>query len=132
MSFWDLYSDSIVKSVSNGELLMYAAATLGPTFYLAFKFMKTKKKPFPWVRPQLLIAFIISLTSATLFFTSRDYGFASEESFIFLTSVIYVLTLTLLFPSMAFEREEVRKPEEATRKSEVNFMAGYKNHRSDE
>jgi len=130
--FWCLYSSYFVKSISNGELLMYAAATLGPTLYLGLKFLKTKNPPFPWIRPQFFIAIILSSFATVFFFLARDHGYANNLSFVVLSASIYLFALMLLFPSMAFDQENTRNPEKELKKSEVNFLEGYQHHRSGE
>lgn len=128
-SFWCLYTSFFVDSISNGELLMYAAATLGPTLYLGLKFLKNKKKPFPWIRPQFFITVVLSLLAAVFFFMARDHQYAGNLKFVIFSAIIYALSLLLLFPSMAFDQESTRDPKEAIKKSEDQYMKSYQAHR---
>lgn len=129
-SFLGLYIQYILLSISNGELLMYAAATLGPTLYLGLSSFGKSDKPFPWVRSQLVIAIIINVFATVLFFMARDKGYASQSSFVHFTLMPYFLSLILLFPAMAFEHEkkfgDVR---EMQQEEQDGFMAGYRQHR---
>jgi len=122
--------NGLLRNVSNGEFLMYAAATLGPTLYLGLSSFRRKEKPFPWVRPQLIIAILINLFATVLFFFARDKGFAPNQPFVFFTTVIYIFCLVLLFPSMAFNHD--RRPvmvNDAQTEEQNNFISGYRNHR---
>jgi len=58
--FISIYLAKIFEAVSNGEILMYVAAMLGPTLYLGLSSIRKKGKPFPWTRPQLVVAILIS------------------------------------------------------------------------
>jgi len=129
ISFISVYINNIVGSVSNGELLMYAAATLGPTLYLGLSTFGRKEKPFPWVRPQLIIAIIINFFATVLFFMARDKGYSGEKVFVYLTFIPYILSIFLLFPAMAFEQDRRADPLQAQREDQEEFVAGYKRHR---
>lgn len=128
--FFRIYRDEVFHAVSNGELLMYVAAALGPTLYLGLSSFGKKKKPFPWVRPQLVIAILINFVSAVLFFTARDKGYAAEPSFVYGSATLYFISLALLFPAMAFNQEqEGFNPTEAQQEDQENFRSGYRDHR---
>jgi len=128
--FFRIYREEVFTAVSNGELLMYVAAALGPTLYLGLSSFGKKKKPFPWVRPQLVIAILINFVSAVLFFTARDKGYAAEPSFVYASATLYLVSLTLLFPAMAFNQEqEGFNPAEAQQEDQDSFQSGYREHR---
>jgi len=123
--------NGFVRNVSSGELLMYATATLGPTLYIGLSSFGGKDKPFPWVRPQLILAILLNLFATVLFFFSRDKGFASNETFIIFTAIIYSVCIILLFPSMAFVHDKNKfLTREAQTEDQDSFLAGYRHHRS--
>jgi hypothetical protein len=125
--FLAAYRSSLFLTISNGELLMYAAATLGPTLYLGFSSFGKRIKPFPWVRPQLVIAIIINLFASVLFFMARDKGYAGEPVFVYVTIFLYFFSLLLLFPAMAYDHQTRSvDPSEIQREDQDEFMAGYK------
>ena len=120
----------LVKNISSGELLMYAAATLGPTLYIGLSSFGHKEKRFPWVRPQLILAILINIFATVLFFVSRDKGFASSEDFIIFTAIIYFSCLFLLFPSMAFEHDKkIAMYSDVQTEEQDSFSEGYRRHR---
>lgn len=129
-NFVEAYCSFIVASVSNGELLMYAAATLGPTLYLGLSSLGKQEKTFPWVRPQLVTAVIINFFATVLFFMSRDKGYASNATFVFFTAVPYLISLLILFPAMAFdhERREI-DPAKIQQDEQDDFINGYSRRR---
>jgi hypothetical protein len=125
--FIAIYCKSLFSTVANGELLMYAAATLGPTLYLGFSSFGAKSKPFPWVRPQLVIAILINLSASVLFFMARDKGYAGESIFVYTSLIFYLLSLVLLFPALAYAHEmRTIDPAELQREDQDEFMDGYR------
>jgi hypothetical protein len=128
-NFLATYCQAIFKTISNGELLMYAAATLGPTLYLGVSSFGKKGKPFPWIRPQLVAAILINLFASVLFFVARDKGYAGEIAFVYTTIFFYILALILLFPAMAYDQQTRSDPSEALREGTQEFMTGYRDRR---
>jgi hypothetical protein len=125
--FYCTYKSSLVKTVSNGELLMYAAATLGPTLYLGLSYFGKKNKPFPWIRPQLVLSILITAFSTCMFITSRQLGYANDVSFVSLSALLYFLSLILLFPAMAYDQEiKLANILKMQQSSEDEFRDGYR------
>jgi hypothetical protein len=129
--FISMYSCSLFSSISNGELLMYSAALLGPTLYLGFDSLRDKERtPFPWLRSQLLVAIFITLFATVIFFGARDKGYTGEPIFIWGTIVLYALALIILLPAMAYEHHKrFIVPTEYQQKEQEKFMEGYRDHR---
>jgi hypothetical protein len=128
--FFNHTLNGIFKNISNGELLMYAAATLGPTLYLGLSSFGKHEKPFPWIRPQLIIAILINLFATVIFFFARDKGFASKDTFVLVSAFIYFTSLFLLFPSVAFEHDKkTYNVSKAQREDQDSYIAGYEEHR---
>jgi hypothetical protein len=126
-NFFTAYCNSLFSTISNGELLMYAAATLGPTLYLGFSYFGTKIKPFPWVRPQVVAAIILNLFASVLFFMAREKKYADDPTFVYVTIFLYLLSLLLLFPAMAYDHESrTTDPSGVLHDSQEEFMAGYR------
>ena len=126
-NFLSTYFSSLYTTISNGELLMYAAATLGPTLYLGFSSFGKRGKTFPWIRPQLVVAIIINLFASVLFFMARDKGYAGEPAFVYVTIILYSLSLILLFPAMAFDHERrAVDPAEIQQEEQEKFISGYR------
>lgn len=128
-NFAQNFASGIFKNISNGELLMYAAATLGPTLYLGLSSFGTRQKPFPWIRPQLIVAILITLLATVLFFVSRDKQFTKDVFFVCISSAIYFLSLVLLYPSMAFQHSQKLDVSEIQTEEQDAFMNGYRRHR---
>lgn len=129
-TFLPIYLDAVVKTIANGELLMYVTASLGPTLYIGLSSFGKKGKPFPWVRPQLIVAVLINLFATALFFVARDKGFASETALIMFSALLYLTSLLLLFPAMAYEHDRARfEPSEVQREEQDEFANGYRRHR---
>lgn len=131
--FLDSYWQFLIKSLSNGELLMYTAAILGPTLYLGLStFGKDKaEQPFPWIRPQLYISVMINLIAGVLFYMSRDKGYTGDTAFIGFSLVPYLLSLALLFAAITFEHEKrIADLPDAQREEEDAFITAYSAHRS--
>jgi hypothetical protein len=129
--FFGLYWLAIIDSVSNGELLMYSAATLGPTLYLAFlTLIRKARKPFPWVRPQILCAVLLNFIASGLFLIARENHYTDLSIFISCTALIYAISLVLLFPAMAFNHDGEADPSEIQRNDQKEFQAGYKRRMS--
>jgi hypothetical protein len=120
----------VFNNVSNGELLMYAAATLGPTLYLGLSSFGKRKEAYRWVRPQLITAILITLLATVIFFIARDKGFASKDAFVLISAIIYLVSLFLLFPSVAFEHDKKGYNVVGKVQSEdlASYIAGYRDH----
>ncbi len=130
-NFITLYLEVLKSNISNGELFMYVAAVLGPTLYLGLTSFGKRGKPFPWVRPQLVIAVLINFIATAIFFNSRGNGYAESDMIIYLSIVFYFLSLLILFPSMAFDHESREiDPREAQRDGEDEFAEAYRKHRN--
>lgn len=130
ISFLSLYWEALIKGVSNGELLMYSAALLGPTLYLAFASFARKKPPFPWVRPQVISAVLINFIAAQLFFASRENNYSDSPDFIAATLCLYAITLFMLFPAMAYAQDRMTfDSSEVQREEQKDYQQGYANHR---
>lgn len=130
ISFLNIYWDEMVVAVSNGELLMYSAALLGPTLYLAFSSFAKRRKPFPWVRPQIVLAVLLNFIGAELFFAARENSYSSSPSFIFATLCFYGFALILLFPAMAYEHDRSTLDLPGVQRDEQNaYQDAYKKHR---
>jgi hypothetical protein len=130
INFLSVYYKAIIQAVSNAELLMYSAALLGPTLYLAFKAFGQKSKPFPWVRPQIVVAVILNFIASDLFFASRENHYSANPSFIFATICFYLFSLIILFPAMAYEHDRaLLDPSEEQREQQEAYQQGYQAHR---
>ncbi len=131
LGFFGLYWEATIEAISNGELLMYSAATLGPTLYLAFQtLIKKSRKPFPWVRPQIIIAVLLNIIGSGLFLVAREYKYTTVPEFIFCTALIYATSLALLFPAMAFNHDAQADPADMQRTDQKTFQDGYRSRMS--
>lgn len=124
LNFILTYLQSFYSTISNGELLMYAAASLGPILYLALSTYRQNGKQ-PWIRLQITIAILTNLLASVLFFLARDKNYAGDLAFVNFTIIIYIFTLTLLFPAMAMDHQRRANPVEIQRAQQEDFVAGY-------
>ncbi|MDG5469666.1 hypothetical protein P9J64_15190 [Deltaproteobacteria bacterium IMCC39524] len=130
INFLEIYWSAIIDAISNAELLMYSAALLGPTLYLAFKSFIQKREPFPWVRPQIIFAVLINFIAADLFFASRENHYSAEPSFLIVTLCFYSASLLILFPAMAYEHDRILlDPSREQRTEQKSYQRSYKTHR---
>jgi hypothetical protein len=128
--FTSLYAACVLSAVSNGELLMYTAALLGPTLYIGLSSFGRKGKPFPWIRPQLIFAVLLNLFATALFFMSREFGYAEEPLFVFFSLIFYLTSIILLFPAMAYEHDVTRATMgKIQRDDQDEFLDNYRRHR---
>lgn len=128
--FLSVFFDAMYGLVSNGELLMYATATLGPTLYLGFSYFGNKTKPFPWIRPQLVLSILVTLCASALFFDGRNSGYMGSNLLVSLSIFFYLFALMLMFPAIAYNHHARSFDAERIMKEDSDeFMAGYDQHR---
>lgn len=127
---FETYKGFFFSSIENGELLMYAAATLGPTLYLGLSSFGKRGKPFQWVRPQLILAILVNIFASVLFFNARANDYTTMPEFIEFTFILYAFSLILLFPAMAFEHEKKKADVvDAQQEDQNDYINGYRGHR---
>lgn len=89
------YLGLIVKNVDSGEFCLYAAATLGPLYYLIHKDYSPPKK-FPSAQSFNLVGLVIAVTSSFLFAAQRAPE--PDRQFVFdLSLALYLLALALIY-----------------------------------
>lgn len=121
---------STISTISNGELLMYAAATLGPTLYIGLTSIFQSEKPFPGIRMQFLLAILINFFGTVMFFESRADGFTKNILFIILTTSVYLFSLYLLYPSIAFDKvQKYPNASEAQKADTDSYISEYREHK---
>lgn len=68
-SYFQALVESLHKAISNGELLMYAVAALGPLIQVVNRSNRdSADKAFPHLRPILVVAFVVVSMASSLFF----------------------------------------------------------------
>lgn len=130
-TYFQALLESLHKAISNGELLMYAVAALGPLIQVSNKYSRDRtEKPFPNLRPILVVAFVVVSMATGLFFMTRNSSTSSHISIIAISAVIYFVSLMILFPLLAFDCEKMKNPSDALMQDESEFQDGYGAHRS--
>lgn len=128
--FFLTYWNEIVSTISNGELFFFVTAALGPTLYIGLTSFGKKAKPYPWIRPQFIVVFLINLFATVLFFQSRAGGYASSPSLILTSFVLYLIALALLYPAMVYDHAtRPFDPASEQKKQDDDFTGGYTKHR---
>ena len=104
------YLKNWANVVSSCILGLYYLYTLGPILYLVFSSHFTEVKPFPTERALILTSVLISFFATVMFFISRFKGYAFDKNFVLLTLLIYMLSLSLLYPVLAFKHQQSIDP----------------------
>lgn len=109
---------------------MYATATLGPTLYLGLSSLNKKAPPIPWIRIQLILSITITIVSSVFFFTERNSAHIAQSLLVNISAFMYLASLLLLFPAMAFEHERRRSDASQIQIEDQNsFIDRYSKHR---
>lgn len=124
------YWNEIVQTVSNGELFFFVTAALGPTLYIGLSSFGKKAKPYPWIRPQLIVVILVNLFATVLFFQSRAGGYANSSSLILTSFFLYLVALALLYPAMVYDHAmRPFDPASEQQRQDDDFTGGYTKHR---
>lgn len=120
--------NSIVKNVSNGELLIYCNAIVAPIFFVALE-EKKGKETFPSKIFHLSIFILVLIFSAVAFALQR-VGFDFNDEFIMIVSLTsLVVSLVILYTSSVLNRGRKDLPNKVMSDQTTSFVDQYRRRR---
>ena len=120
---------ALVENISNGELFLFATATLGPIVYIAYGDIEGGNK-FPTKLSHGIFVIIIVIFSACSFGLERA-NLDMNEGFTFPASIIlFVCSWLLLSLATVYKRQSYPSPSGEFKKVEREFSEELNDHRS--
>lgn len=127
-SLRDSYVEGLLLVTQNGELFLYATALLAPVFYIALSKRRRGEAPYPATFSHMLWFFILYVIAAVFFWIARFVEPAKSTELLITSSVIYGLSIALLFVAFVLKNES-RDPVSKSRMETENFLESYRDHR---